>query len=464
MPPDGTGELCPCSRALGLQPRQAGLTMRSNTAISQRRRRPGNPIPDFHVRVASPRELCARSASPGDARVRGASSTEFGVRVASRAAWLVVFVMIAVGGCGGDGNAPGSPLPSGAARVVVATRHLCVTRGGKVWCWGADYFGQIGQGAPSGGGREKPAQVPGIAGATEVVVSEGHTCALSGGRVKCWGLNSAGETATTSAPPDTCQSFPNDAMAPIDNPCQPTPTEVAGIQDAVQLTVGRGRSCALLASGRVRCWGQSAGGSDFLAAAPDPRAIALGSQTGCVVKSDGGLACGPEWLEVLDTWRDVQRLVMSVDGGAFEMACVLHAGGKVACWGANQAGQRGIGYADYQIPFPGDPIAINGGAVDVAVGSAHACALVAAGEVQCWGRNTYGAVGFPVEASASCSAGPCQLTPRKVEVLPPVVHIAGGGYNTCAMTADNELHCWGQLVGGSDGGPPTHIPGPWETP
>jgi alpha-tubulin suppressor-like RCC1 family protein len=375
--------------------------------------------------------------------------------------WALVCLASATVACGDDGRPGGSATP-GPARVVVAGRHLCVTRGGRLWCWGSDEYGQTGQGAPARLARARPLEVPGVAAVIETAVSDDHTCArLASGRVKCWGQNGVNQTAAVSAPSGTCLISASDGGGG-NAPCQPTPTEVPAVHDAVQLSLGDGRSCALLATGRVTCWGQEGRGSDWLVAVPEAQSIAIGNQSGCIVKRDAALACANPQPWTIQMWTGVQRVVMAVGS---QLACVLHIDGRVACWGSNAAGERGIGHNDINIPLPEDPPAIAQGAVDVGVGVAHVCALMRGGEVLCWGRNTYGSLGFPVAAaSRACSAGPCQLTPRKVEGLPPAAQLAAGGYNTCTISDSNELRCWGEIMGHENAGLPTYVAGPWEDP
>ena len=59
-------------------------------------------------------------------------------------------------------------------------------------------------------------------------------------------------------------------------------------------------------------------------------------------------------------------------------ACVLDDGGLVTCWAGGVAPRivSGVSYA-----------------IDVGVGSTHACALRVSGEVLCWGGNRSGELG-----------------------------------------------------------------------
>jgi hypothetical protein len=69
---------------------------------------------------------------------------------------------------------------------------------GAVRCWGANYFGQLGDGQLSGGA---PRLVVGLEqNVTAISVGNSHTCALlNTGRVHCWGLNDQGQVGTGTA-------------------------------------------------------------------------------------------------------------------------------------------------------------------------------------------------------------------------------------------------------------------------
>jgi alpha-tubulin suppressor-like RCC1 family protein len=63
---------------------------------------------------------------------------------------------------------------------------------GTLWCWGANYFGQVGDG--SYGVRSAPVQILGLTGVKDVASGGAHTCAIDGtGHVVCWGLGASGQ-------------------------------------------------------------------------------------------------------------------------------------------------------------------------------------------------------------------------------------------------------------------------------
>ncbi|PYO28248.1 MAG: hypothetical protein DMD73_06370 [Gemmatimonadetes bacterium] len=159
------------------------------------------------------------------------------------------FVVLSVGG----GHACGvTPPPVSAAQ-----------------CWGASYFGQLGNG-PSGG-----AQLCGVAGVTDllpcsttaVTVSGGlsfasvstganHTCGVTAaGAAYCWGSNAAGQLGD-NAPGGPQQCGP----AAGTFPCSMTPVPVAGGLSFASVTAGASYTCGLTTANVAYCWGENFGG------------------------------------------------------------------------------------------------------------------------------------------------------------------------------------------------------------
>jgi alpha-tubulin suppressor-like RCC1 family protein len=92
------------------------------------------------------------------------------------------------------------------------------------------------------------------------------------------------------------------------------------------------------------------------------------------------------------------------------------------------------------------------GVRQVAVGGSHACALLADGNVACWGNNASGQVGQPLDdlpPSADAPAGIVVIEPfpRIVPGLTApgisVTAIAVGASHSCARRSDAQVWCWG---------------------
>ncbi|MCC6874869.1 MAG: hypothetical protein IT378_11230 [Sandaracinaceae bacterium] len=87
---------------------------------------------------------------------------------------------------------------SGGSPVTVA--HACVAmEDGRMYCWGDNDRGQLGQGTGGPASSATPLAVPGFNRARAVTVGAAHSCAVdTAGEVWCWGANN-GRLGTADA-------------------------------------------------------------------------------------------------------------------------------------------------------------------------------------------------------------------------------------------------------------------------
>jgi len=176
-----------------------------------------------------------------------------------------------------------------------------------VRCWGANHFGQLGDGTTND--RAAPAGGDVLAGAKAIAVGDLHTCAVTGaGGVRCWGHNLEGEAGDGSY----------DAhLVP------PAADALAGAQ---AVAAGFNFTCALTTAGGVRCWGYNSNGQ-------------IGDDTEINV----------DRLRPADT--DVLGGVAAIAVGTGH-TCALTASAGVRCWGANAAGQLGNARGRQDVLYP----------------------------------------------------------------------------------------------------------------
>jgi alpha-tubulin suppressor-like RCC1 family protein len=299
-----------------------------------------------------------------------------------------------------------------------------------------------------------PCDQPGTRCAARQVSAGGqHTCALgAGGEVFCWGDDSQ------------LQRGPDSGAIGVVSPDSSDEDEAVGFSlvlvNGRQVAAGAAHSCALTESGEVRCWGRnvegqvdpSAPGAPVLRphtlALPNIQAIATGAAHSCGLVP-AGVAC---WGD--DRYGQVGRLPLTAAGpitivpntsGAIAIAtgvrhsCALLLDRRVLCWGELVAadGTSAVTPTPAEVPDLSD-------ALTISCGAGHSCALRASGAVACWGANASGQLG---DGSTRASASPVQIATPLVAARV----VAGGGEldgqlvgHTCALDQDLHVVCWGR--------------------
>jgi len=167
--------------------------------------------------------------------------------------------------------------------------------------------------------------------------------------VECWGANDKGQLGDSS----TRQS---DA-----------PTTVAlGQVAATDLQTGDDHACAMISPGDFRCWGDNSEG-----------------------QLNGTPGVPADTTAIPPVTVSLTGISLTKPGGFH--TCGLTADATVRCWGANYAGQLGIG-AVTRAPGIQDVVELSAVGL-LASGAGHNCAASQDGKIYCWGVNDDGQVG-----------------------------------------------------------------------
>jgi len=329
------------------------------------------------------------------------------------------------GSCSGFvGIAAGSEFTDIAAGQGVT----CGVAGGKAYCWGGNWSGQLGNGTTND--STSPVAVtaaPGVLAGktvTDISVGDAHGCAVADGAAYCWGEGGSGQLGNSGTADSTT----------------PVPVNTSGVLSGKTVTkvAANGDQTCLIADARAYCFGDTYEG-------------ALGN--GVTVRTDQTTPVAVSTSGVLSgkTVTDI-----SVGGYYAYNACVVADGGAY-CWGVNDWGQLGNGDSGNSAL----PVAVNTSGVlagktvtSVSMYEYHACA-VADGAAYCWGGNGNGYLGNG-EANGTLRYLPVAVDTTGVLAGKTVTAVAPGDYHTCVI-ANGQVYCFGSTYGGVIGNGVFHV-------
>lgn len=290
---------------------------------------------------------------------------------------------------------------------------------------------------------------------TAVAISSGdnHTCAItSEGGVVCWGNNDSGELGNGTT---------QDSSIPV--------TVVGLEEDIIEISAGGGHTCALTASGGVKCWGANNAGQlgdgtqinrlepvGVIGLSQGVTAISVGAWHSCALLANGGVKCwggnsdgqlgDGTWVVFRTSPVYVYNLTSGISaisaGGVHTCALTISGGGK--CWGYGGAGELGDGTGNGSNK-PVNVLGLSSGICSIRAGGSHSCAITISGGLKCWGFNQYGQVGNGTTTTNV-------LSPENVVGLSSgISSVSLDGYHTCALTSLGGVKCWGSNPSGELG-------------
>lgn len=321
----------------------------------------------------------------------------------------------------------------GWTAVATSGGHTCALRGGELYCWGYNGRGALGDGTRVS--QENPTRIGGATTWTAITAGA-FTCGLrtSSGDLYCWG------------------SYWSD-LANVEINFGLTPTYRSTGWTVID---GRHLHVCGIQAGRIKCWGsndQYQLSSPWVGWPPQPdqayqalwsadgwTTVSAGPRVTCGVNS-GGIYChkSDDGINV-SSWRvgtDSNWESISITD---TYGCGVRAG-SVWCWGEAGRGLLGDGRREYA-PWP---VQI-GAASDwttISAGSEHSCGI-RAGKLFCWGTGA---------ALGDGTLGPAE--PTQIGLYTDWVSVSAGYRHTAAVRANGMAYVWGVNDYGQSGADPT---------
>ena len=160
----------------------------------------------------------------------------------------------------------------------------------------------------------------------------------------------------------------------------------------------------------------------------------------CIILKSGSISCNDEKnSELINAAGNIDFIDLA--NSKTGHSCAVLANGQVSCWGSGSRGQLGNGeLADSKYPVTVKNIAGTGPLLnvkEVAVGAQHTCALLENQTVKCWGLQGDGLLGNGKSEFGKVSV------PTAVDGIDNAIQIATGGSHSCALLDDQGVKCWG---------------------
>lgn len=310
----------------------------------------------------------------------------------------------------GAGHSVPQYVSGNAQWIAVSTEytHTCgIKTDGSAWCWGADNYGQLGNGAVVGS-KDVPQAVTGGGTWARITATTYSTCGIkSDGTAWCWGRGNNGVLG-------------NGATADQPNPVAVSTAGVSGTA-WTRIAGGSEHVCGIRDDNTAWCWGNG-----FNGARGDGSTST--SQTTPVAVSGGF------------TWSEIYA------GTSY--TCGIRTTGAAYCWGTGTGGWIGDGGTSNRTT----PALVSGGGswLSLSVGnnpgtSGHTCGIKSDNLAYCWGVGNVGQLGNNAQIAS-------QTTPLQVTIAGgPWVQIEAGQQYTCGRRADGLVNCWGESWGGGHG-------------
>ncbi len=349
----------------------------------------------------------------------------------------------------------------GAVAVSAGSEHACaLLSNSRVICWGDDTYGQIGNHTAddaqcSASRCDYPRFVlkddfgTPLTGVVAISAGTSHTCAVtSAKKVYCWGRNDQGQLGDGTT---ADRSYASTVKWVDDKDGSDLVVSSIDITDAFSVSTGLNHSCMVNTNGNVLCWGNNSqyqlGDNNYYSAVETDRSK--------IANTTGATDLREFPVFVRDVSNNILDNVVMVSVGE-QYSCALKNDGAVYCWGENDEGQINQNTATtsvanpYQIKGVGGT-GLLGNIAQISAGKNHVCALEKDMGAVCWGSANISnsllgngvSIGSLDPVNVTNESGAADISDLRA--------ISVGDFHTCALSKDGYVKCWGSNLSGAYG-------------
>ncbi len=312
-------------------------------------------------------------------------------------------------------------IPNQFKDISAGMNYYCgVHNNDKVYCWGRNQLGQLGNGnnlnqptpvevnmAGTGLSNSFLSVAAGVEG--DDTFYDSHTCAVHiSGAGLCWGENAYAQLGTGNTTSSNVPVF----------------VDTTQFSSPILLTISAGsrHSCALDSNHKVYCWGEN---------------------------PYGQLGNGNNTLQQLPVEVNMAGFGLTNDFKKLSVGnahtCAIHNNNKLYCWGIGWWSTLGNGDNTTNQSLPVEVgftnIGVSNDILNVSSGTQHTCAIGNDNKAFCWGKNNWGQLGIGI-------MGMDQSLPQHVLMFDAPYEAtfkqisAGPGVHTCGIHTNKKAYCW----------------------
>jgi uncharacterized repeat protein (TIGR02543 family) len=310
-------------------------------------------------------------------------------------------------------------------QVSLGSDHsLLLTSRGKVFAWGHNFYGQLGDGTRID--KVNPVDITAgfnlSSGELITQLSSGNeysSAITSRGRLYIWGINNVnqlgdGTTINSNTPIDITSRFNLNLGETV-----------------IQVTLGYGQTVALTSRNRIFTWGNNDSGQ-------------LG---------DGTLTTKAIPTDITSRFNLSSNETFSSVSLGWKHSAVLTSSGRLFTWGSNFYGQLGDGTTtDRYTPTEINSVFnLNSGETitQISLGFNNSSALTSSGRLYTWGRNAFGQLGDSTSVDRTLPTNiNSQFNLNSGEIITQIILSPD---HSSALTSKGRLFTWGQNMYGQLG-------------